>query len=270
MDTQLQRRYLGCLQTERQAPGLDYLRMLTRRHLHRFPFENMSKFHYYLTLGKTGWSWMPTLETFLDRFEQEGLGGNCYILNLHFGRLLESLGFAVETVRATGGNVHLANKVTVGGRSYYVDVGYGAPLFDPIDLLEEPRFTRLGEEVEISRVEEGRYMIDRRTDGRSFVSKCIEWGAVDPESFGPHITHSLRDEDDNPFMRRIVCTLFKPDAAYSVVNNRLFIKSDRGVTVHDFPEKRDWMQMMAANFGLREERLIEALRFVAERGNPLF
>ncbi|GMK39696.1 hypothetical protein PCCS19_27510 [Paenibacillus sp. CCS19] len=270
MDKALQKRYLSCLQADIQMPTMEYLRLLVRRHLHKIPFENLSKFHYYLNQGKTGWGWLPSLEAFLDHVERERLGGNCYILNLHFGRLLQSLGFQTEIVRATNGNAHLANKVTVEGRAYYVDVGYGAPLFEPLDLEEQPRFSRRGEEVEIVRLDASRYMIDRRANGQSFVTKYIEWTPVEAESFEPDIAHSLRDEEDNPFMRRIVVTLFKPDAAYSVINQKLFIKTDHSTEVHEYSRKQDWMAMMETMFGFREDRLDQALRFVAERGNRLF
>ncbi|MFC5468922.1 arylamine N-acetyltransferase [Cohnella suwonensis] len=270
MDPGITRKYLALLQAEPQTPDFAYLRSLVRRHLHRFPFENLSKFHYYLHQGRTGMGWLPSAEAFLNHFERYGLGGNCYILNIHFGQLLESLGFRTEIVRARNGNAHLANRVTVEGRSYYVDVGYGAPLFEPLAIEEQPRFSRLGEEVEIVRMSPDRYMIDRRAGGQSFVTKYIEWTPVELASFEDDITHSLRDEEDNPFMRRIVATLFKPDAAYVVVNHKLLIKKDNGTESHDYSRKNDWMDMMATTFGFDGEMAEQALRFVAERGNRLF
>ncbi|WP_127529887.1 arylamine N-acetyltransferase [Paenibacillus kobensis] len=270
MDIALQQRYLSRLQADIQTPTLDYLRLLVRRHLHTISFENLSKFHYCTTRGKTGWEWLPPLDTFLDHVEREGLGGNCYILNLHFGRLLQSLGFRAEFIRATNGNAHMANQVTVEGRSYYVDVGYGAPLFEPLDLEEQPRFSRRGEEVEISKLDSNRYMIDRRANGQSLVTKYIEWTPAAAESFEPDITHSLRDEEDNPFMRRIVVTLFKPGAAYSVINQKLFIKTDYSTEVHEYSCEQDWIAMMEQTFGFRRERLNQALLFIADRGNRLF
>ncbi|WP_274365851.1 arylamine N-acetyltransferase [Paenibacillus thermotolerans] len=270
MDERHQKRYLSCLQTEIRSPTLEYLRLLVTRHLHSIPFENLSKFHYYLHQGTSGFQWLPDLETYLDHIERERLGGNCYILNIHFGRLLASLGFDVEAVRATNGNVHLANKVTAEGRSYYVDVGYGAPLFEPLRPEEQPRFSRRGEEIEIVRLSPDRFMIDRRANGQSIVTKYIEWKTVPLESFEPDITHSLRDEEDNPFMRRIVATLFKPDAAYSVVNQKLFIKTDAGTEIHEYSRKEDWTDMMKMTFGFRHDMLEQALRFIEGRGSRLF
>lgn len=270
MKEALVKRYLSFLNTDIQSPSVEYLRCLIRRHLHSIPFENLSKYRYYTRQGTSGFQWLPSMETYLDHIEHERLGGNCYILNIHFGRLLASLGFQVETIRATNGNVHLANKVTVEERSYYVDVGYGAPLFEPLLPEEQPRFCRRGEEIEIVRLSPDRFMIDRRANGQSIVTKYIEWKAVPVESFETDITHSLRDEEDNPFMRRIVATIFKPDAAYSVVNQKLFIKTDTGTEIHEYSSKRDWIRMMEMTFGFRSDMLNQALRFIEDRGSRLF
>lgn len=266
IDAALQKTYLDRLQTEAKTPTLDYLRDLVKFHLHRIPFENISKIHYYLHQGQTGLQWLPSLETFLDNMTNKGLGGNCYILNNSFGQLLQSLGFHVEIVRATGGNTHLALKVTVDDRSYYVDVGYGAPLFEPLSLDEAPRFSRCGEEVEIVKLGNQQYLIDRRANGQSFVTKCIEWEPVSLESFDEPITHSLRDVDENPFMRRIVATLFKKNTAYSVINHKLFIKADQGTEVHEYTRKQDWLDMMESTFGFSPDVLEEAIAFLAGRG----
>ncbi|WP_135556784.1 arylamine N-acetyltransferase family protein [Paenibacillus cymbidii] len=262
--------YLTCLQAERQPPSLAYLHRLIGLHLTTFPFENISKFHYYTHLGKTGLNWLPDAEQFLQRFAGQGLGGNCYILNAHFGALLQALGFQASPVRATGGNTHLGLMVTVEGRSYYVDVGYGAPLFDPLALEEQPRFTRFREEVEISRLSGDQYRIDRRLNGNSLVAKCIEWRPAMLADFDEIIAHSLRDEDENPFMRRIVATLFRPDAAFGVVNRKLFVRTERGEETHEFVRRDDWLGMLRNTFGIERNMAEQALAFLEERDVRLF
>jgi len=271
MNPAQQQAYLSLLELERKSfPTTDYLRQLIREHLSRVPFENASKIHYYRTRGRDGLRWLPDLETYLRNMAERGFGGNCYILNACFGELLRSLGYRVELVRATGGNTHLGLRVEAEGRLYYVDVGYGAPLFDPLPLDEEPRFARCGEEVEIRRVAEGHYRIDRRANGQSFVTKYIEWSPVPLESFGEAIAHSLRDEDENPFMRRIVATLFRKETAYSVVNHKLFVKRGKETEVHEFTSKREWLSMMNRTFRLEEAVLEGAIAFLSERDVHLF
>ncbi|TMV48977.1 arylamine N-acetyltransferase [Paenibacillus mesophilus] len=270
MNDSLQGAYLNMIQIGKREPSLPYLQSLIRHHLCRVPFENISKLHYYMHQGKTGPLWMPSLETFLHNRIAKGFGGNCYILNSSFGELLQSLGFQTEIVRATGGNMHLALRVTIGQQSYYVDVGYGAPLFEPLSLERQPHFTRFGEEVIITKLEDDRYRIDRRTNGQSFVMKQIEWKPVTLASFNDAITDSLRDDDGNPFMRRIVATAFKNDTAYSVVNRKLFVKTDKGTELHEYSRERDWMDMMRITFGFDPDALREAQQFLDERGVRLF
>jgi len=253
-----------------RAASYEYLRELVNVHLHRIPFENVSKLYYYRHRSKSGLKWMPDMATYLDNMSARGWGGNCYILNTHFGQLLRSLGFHVELVRAIGGNTHLALKVTVDGHPFYVDVGYGAPLFEPLLLEDQPHLIRCGEEVEILKASDGRYRIDRRANGQSFVTKVIEWNPVSLASFDDRITDSLRDEDDNPFMRRIVATLFKREAAYSAINNKLFIKSNTTTEVHEYTDRLEWQEMMKHTFGLASDDLDQAVDFLGARGIRLF
>jgi arylamine N-acetyltransferase len=262
--------YLAILQAQLEPPTFDHLRTLVNLHLNRIPFENVSKLHYYMHRSRTGLQWLPDTDMYLNDVTEKGLGGNCYILNAHFVDLLRALDYRVDIVRATGGNTHLALMVTVEGHSYYVDVGYGAPLFEPLSLDEEPRFSRCGEEVEIRKLGGGHYLIDRRANGQSFVAKTIERMPVSLVSFDEAITHSLRDEDENPFMRRIVATLFKQGIGYSVINHKLFVKSGSGTEVHEFTRKRDWLDMMRGTFRMEPEPLEGALDFLAARGVKLF
>lgn len=261
-------RYLSLLGVERQYANYSYLQTLIEAHLERVPFEICSKYHYYA--ADTLQSLIPSKDRFLDHLEEKGWGGNCYILNIRFAELLRSLGFDVEHVRATGGNAHLGSMVTVEGQSYYVDVGYMAPLFEPLALEKEPHFVRCGEEVIITRVGDTAYRIDRRSGGQSFVVKTIDWTPVDLAAFTEDIVHSHRDEDDNPFMRRMVATLFKDRVCYQVVNTKLLIKSDTEIQVKEYTDRAEWMRMMNEMFHLREEDLSFVLSFLAERNVLLF
>jgi len=64
-------------------------------------------------------------------------GGVCFEAASAFGRLLSSLGYAVQAVLAgiSFPGSHQASLVELGGRRWLVDVAQGSPLFEPI-LLE--------------------------------------------------------------------------------------------------------------------------------------
>ncbi|MBS4211073.1 arylamine N-acetyltransferase [Neobacillus rhizophilus] len=257
------KKYLSILNVEAAAPNYEFLQRLVEAHLHRLPFEVCSKYYYFST--KKDNELIPSKEKFLDNFLERGFGGNCYILNIHFGELLQSLGFEAKFVRARGGNNHLALMVTIEGKSYYSDVGYMAPLFEPLLIEKEPYLIRCGEEIIIKKEKELEYLIDRRTGGKSFVVKTIEWVPVQLESFKEDIFHSHRDEGENPFMRRIVATIFKERVSYAVVNSKLIIKSDQHIQVQNFEDKDEWLNMMQSTFNLHKQDLEFALNFLKER-----
>ncbi|MGC5326010.1 arylamine N-acetyltransferase [Brevibacillus sp. SYSU BS000544] len=261
-------RYLKLLNVEHSLPTYDFLQELMEAHLHVVPFEIVSKYHYFSS--REPHDLIPTKEEFLDNAIQRGWGGNCYILNIHFGELLRTLGFDTNYVRAVGGNAHLASMVTIDANRYYVDVGYMAPLFEPVQLEKEPHLARCGEEIIINRRSDHEYIIDRRTGGQSFVMKTIEWFPVERETFVDDIIHAHRDEDENPFMRRIIATRFNNRVCYQVINSKLLIKSDTDIQAKEYTNKEEWLDMMQSHFSFDERDLAFALDFLAKRKVELF
>lgn len=268
-DSSWTERYLQLLGLSREQPGPGYLKRLTEAHLHCFPFELVSKYHYYANRF-TRKGLIPDREEFLGQFAERGWGGNCYILNGRFGELLRELGFDVSYVRARGGNDHLGIMADAGEGKRYVDVGYMAPLFEPLELAREPHLVRCGEEIIIRRESDREFVIDRRTGGQSFVVKTIEWEAVPLDSFEEAIRHAHRDEDENPFMRRMVAVLYKDRVCYQAVNTKLLVKSDRETKIYDYADRQEWLRMMESVFGLKRQDLLGVLEFLSERGVELF
>jgi N-hydroxyarylamine O-acetyltransferase len=123
-EAELFARYLGLIGVIARRPSLEALGELTTAHLCRVPFENVSKL-----LHRDDPSMrLPPLERWLENVERHGLGGTCYANNSHFGELLAHLGYDVRLCGADmrAPDVHVANIVTLAGREYLVDVGYGA------------------------------------------------------------------------------------------------------------------------------------------------
>ena len=124
-------RYLEILGVEAAPPSLDHLKRLTTAQVQRVPFENISK----LYLRKTkGASIVPTLEEHLDGITSYSFGGTCYANNPYFFELLRHLGYEVTLCGADMSNpdVHIVTMVALDGRQYLVDVGYGAPFYEPL------------------------------------------------------------------------------------------------------------------------------------------
>ena len=130
-DAKIFERYLSILGIEAAPPGLDHLHRLVRAQLTRVPFENISK----LFLKKTqGASYIPSLEQHLDGIERFSFGGTCYANNPYFYELMRFLGYKVMLCGADMGrpDVHVVSMVDIEGRQFLVDVGYGAPFYEPM------------------------------------------------------------------------------------------------------------------------------------------
>ena len=134
--------YLARLGLEREPPSVDALRRLHRAHVERVPYETV---------------WIHTGERYgcsaaesLARIALTTRGGYCFHLNGAFGELLAALGY--DIVRHVGG-VHgpagpseeeMTNHLVLTvhglpsdgnpGGEWYVDVGLGDALYDPLPL----------------------------------------------------------------------------------------------------------------------------------------
>ncbi len=117
-----------------ERPDLAALRRLQRAHLLAVPFENLS-----IHLGEPI---VLTGEALVDKLVRRGRGGFCYELNGAFGVLLAALGYEVTLLQARvfNGDVpgppfdHLALRITLEGRPWLVDVGFGRFTHHPLRL----------------------------------------------------------------------------------------------------------------------------------------
>lgn len=139
-------RYLSLLGVEDGSIEIDQLRELTRAQLIRAPFENISKI---VRVRVQGAEWIPELEQYLDDIEANHFGGTCNTNNYFFNQLLRYLGYDAVTCGAeiaepgSSRNGHMVNLVKLDGKQWLIDVGYGAPFWNPI-----PREER--DDVEVS------------------------------------------------------------------------------------------------------------------------
>jgi N-hydroxyarylamine O-acetyltransferase len=131
-------RYLAVLGVERAEPSLDALTAITRAHLREIHFENLTSL---LRSAAHPGAPVPPLdpEELLANWEHRRGGGVCYEVASMVNRLLRGLGYqafiAPGQILSPGG--HLAVVVEVDGGRYLVDLGNGAPLFEPIPLDRE-------------------------------------------------------------------------------------------------------------------------------------
>lgn len=134
-DPAIYRRYLQVLGVSYKKPDVSFLFDITKAHLTKIPFENVSKLYYRKNNDLTG---LPDFDKYLGGIEHYHFGGTCYANNYYLHLLLKHLGFDVKLCGAdmSQADVHLVNIVQVEEREFLVDVGYAAPFLKPFPLNE--------------------------------------------------------------------------------------------------------------------------------------
>jgi N-hydroxyarylamine O-acetyltransferase len=138
-------RYLSLIGVEEEAPGLDGLGRLVRAHVQSVPFENSVSLLRRLEAG-SGPVRPIDPEALLTAWEARRAGGVCFEHTEMFGRLLVELGYTVNPIAGeiSFPGSHQAIVVDLGGARWLVDVGNGAPFFEPFPLDRPFEIHRLG------------------------------------------------------------------------------------------------------------------------------
>jgi len=214
----LEARYLKVLGVDKSPPTLDFLKRIVSAHLVRAPFENISKLHRFRLDGRTS---IPDLDNYLDGIEGMNFGGTCYANNTHLHSLLHSLGFKVKLCGAdmSQPDVHAVSMVEIEDREFLVDVGYGAPFFEPLPRDLESNFI-----IDFGRCRyilhpqdaEGRSQLEMLRDGRLVHAYLAKPNARNPGEFAQAIGDSYRP--DATFMNTVVAERFFPGRSVRIHN----------------------------------------------------
>ncbi len=244
-------RYLRALGVPAAAPGPAALDELVRAHATRVPFENVSKLYRFKHEGLTG---IPAIEQYLDGIERFRFGGTCYPNNVHFCRLLRTLGYDAALCGAdmpSGEDVHAAIAVRAGGRDLLVDVGYGAPFLRalPRDAAEDV-VVRFGRDRYVLRPRDGRgrsrldmYRDDELLHGYLFkpVPRPVEhFDGVVRDSFRPEAT----------FMNAVDLVRHWDDRSVVIYNFAVIRSTADGFAVERLPDRDALVDAIEAEFGI--------------------
>jgi hypothetical protein len=184
-------RLLGHLGLWREAPGLDYLHRIIRRHQLRVPFETLTKLlDYEPGLGRG--DFLPRFDEYVERMVTRGGGGLCWTLARGLHVLLVELGFDASLMYMDPG--HCCVRVELPEGPFYADVGYAAPIFQAYPLFESFALETSRERFEYSVRADGIHvtrnpgptkMLDplprRLEDLRGLIAAANDWSS--PQSF---------------------------------------------------------------------------------------
>jgi arylamine N-acetyltransferase len=256
-------RYLSILGVAPGPPSLDHLRRLVHSQVIRVPFENISK----LYLRKTqNASYIPSLEEHLDGIERRNFGGTCYANNPYFAELLRHLGYEVAMCGAdmSKPDVHVVSVVRLVGREYLVDVGYGAPFYEPMARdLDHEREIVFGRNRYVLHPQDGkgRTRMDHFRD-----NELIHGYEVNPEprELG-HFDKIVRDSysDAATFMNVVVVERFFPDRSVRFHNFTLTESTPDNAATTCLADREELVEAIEHHCGFPGEIVREAIADVA-------
>jgi len=255
----LYKRYCRLLGVAPARPDAVLLRRLVRAQLMRAPFENISKLYGVRRLGLRE---LPALDRYLDEMERFGFGGTCYPNNIHFWSLLRHLGFDATLCGAdmsSGPDVHVVIFARAERREYLIDVGYGAPFYEPL-----PRDSDVDHVVCFGRE---RYVLrprDRR--GRSGVDHCREGELIhgylakptprEPGYFDEIVRASYADTA--MFMNALRLIRFLDGRSVSITNESFIERTVDEIHIARLPSMNAVVEAVELEFGMPGEIVRQA------------
>jgi arylamine N-acetyltransferase len=263
VDAKTFERYLSILGIEAAPPSLDHLSALVRAQLTRVPFENISK----LYLRKTqGASYIPSLEQHLDGIERFSFGGTCYANNPYFYELLRHLGYDIKLCGAdmSKPDVHVVSIVRLAGRECLVDVGYGAPFYEPMERgLDRDHEIIFGRNRYVLHPQDGRgrSRMDHFRDGRLIHGYVAKPEPREINHFDEVIRHSYSDAAT--FMNVVVIERFFPDRSLRFHNFTLTESTSDGAITTRLADRQELIDAVEHHVGISADIVREAVEGIA-------
>lgn len=237
-------------------PDLDTLRELHLSHLRAIPFENLA-IH-------AGEKIVLDEAALYAKIVGRRRGGICYELNGLFAWLLRALGFEVTLLAA---NVHVGETeltpdfdhmvlmVTIDGRRYLADVGFGDSFLLPLALTENGGAAD-GDGMPAYAIEtaDGHHTLLRTDTGTP--ARSVFRFTTTPHSlaeFEPRCDFHQHSPDTH-FRRKIVCSRATPHGRITLRGAELIVEGEgeRRVTTLDTPEQV--ALALRAHFGMEGAR----------------
>lgn len=116
-----------------QMRPFELLSSIILNHQIHIPFDTVRKFLDYNSTSNLK-ELYSDVDKYIKSVKEDGYGGTCFHLTWGLYNLLNALNYDVKIIRLE--QQHFALVVTYNAEDYYVDVGFWAPLFNPLPLRE--------------------------------------------------------------------------------------------------------------------------------------
>jgi arylamine N-acetyltransferase len=267
-DNSLFERYVALLGIVRRKPSIDALKELVMAHMTRVPFENISKLYYKKRFQLRQ---LPDLDRYLTGIEYCNFGGTCFSNNHFINLLLNHLGYDAMLCGADmdASDCHLANIVTVDGREFLIDTGYGAPFLKPLprDLTHDLEI-RLGRDRYVLQpMDERRYSrLDLYRDGKlrhGYTAKTIPRKI---EFFASGIESSFSARAT--FMNSLLVVRQLLNRSTVIYNTTLIQSEGEDFEITRLQDRRMLPEVVEEHMAIPREIVSEALSELVELKNP--
>ena len=230
--------------------SLENLTVLIRQHLETVPFENLDCY-------PNGSALTNDSERLFEKIVVKRRGGICFELNGLLYELLNALGYACYSVAARiprpdgiAPICHQGIVVTLDGKQYYCDVGFGGPgpkgalpLDDaPVQIIdgEEFRIWRSGVHVSIQR-----FHREQWTDVIRYADiPCIR------EDFSGMLYHFSMAPDSYFVIQRIVNLCLPGGGSLALTDNRLTVRRNGTMIQRILRDSEEVRTVLATEFGI--------------------
>jgi arylamine N-acetyltransferase len=223
------------------------------------PFENVSKLY---AVRRLGLRELPPLERYLDEMERFGFGGTCYPNNIHFWSLLRHLGFDATLCGAdmrSVPDVHVVIFARTERREYLIDVGYGAPFFEPLPRdSSADHVVCFGRERYVLRPRDGRGRsgVDHYRDGELIHGYLAKPTPREPSHFTEIVRASYADTA--MFMNALRLIRFLDGRSVSITNGSFIERTVDEVHRVRLPSMEAVVEAVEREFGMPRDIVRQA------------
>lgn len=228
------------------------LDLLVNAHQRRVAFENID-------LYDAGRNVSLAIPDIFEKVVVKGHGGYCFELNALFMSLLQALGYDCYAVAARvvwrfdhmPPLSHRATIVTVAGRRYYCDVGFGGPSPNCALLLEETASQQVGN-VAFQFARDGHlFRLNRLAAGKKEAVMIFSELPVDPVDFLP-LSH-FQARGNGRFQNNRIVSIRTEAGCCSLENNLLRITEGDTAWEKELVSVAELRQALQKYFGLQPD-----------------
>jgi len=240
-------------------PNEDLLSELQRAQLHTIPFENFD-----IMLGR-GISLEP--DDLFDKMVKHKRGGYCFELNGLFLMALQALGFDARALLArvhlTGtpsGRGHQLTLVTIRGRQWVADVGFGsANPRAPIPLELDQAFHQDGRQVRLKDAGHLGILFQARTDEQWQSLYSFEMTQVLPPDI-QYGNHYASTHPNSLFTTARTAALVIPGGTATLLNTTLKKTISGKVRIQELEDGPNYLDALRDHFGIELDAAYADLR----------